>query len=337
LSQKNSSLLLKKIFFRSGLYSIIRNIYPNRNAAILRYHAIVEEEKNFYTAPGIALSPFQFEKHVNYFSQNYSVVSLNEVVDKLIKGENITKNCVVFTFDDGYADNFLAAQILNKYSKAGTFYITTEAVGRESKFWVAEITFLILKTTKDQFKISLNDYKKEFLLSDQDSRWKAIRELIRFIKSNSKTLREKVRKQLSKQIADSSLMNKIENFMLTWDQVKEMREMGMTIGSHTLTHQNLPNADPEDASIEISESKQILSEILGEDVRHFSYPNSGPYEYFNEQIREFVIKAGYDSSSTSINGFVGLKSDRFALRRVRTVPNLEEIIHTLEWDRVFGK
>lgn len=337
MSQNKTSLLLKKIFSRSGIYSIIRRINPNPYIAILRYHAVVNEQENYYTAPGIALSPIQFEKHVNYFSQNYSIVTLNEVVDKLIKGENVQKNSIVFTFDDGYADNFLAAQLLEKYNKTGTFYITAEPIGRESKFWVAELTYLILKTTKEKFNILVNEYEKEFFLSGRDSRWKAIRELIRFIKSNNKVLREEIRKQLSDQIGNSTLTKEIENLMLTWEQVNKMKDMGMTIASHTLTHQNLPNADPKDASIEIYRSKQILADKLEQEIRHFSYPNSGPYEYFNEQIREFVINAGYDSSSTSLNGFVDLKSDRFALPRVRTVPNLEEIVHALEWERVLGR
>ena len=112
--------------------------------------------------------------------------------------------------------------------------------------------------------------------------------------------------------------------------------MGMVIGSHTLTHLNLPNAAPEDAVKEIKESKAVLEQKLGINIRHFSYPNSGPYDYFNERIREYVIEANYDSSCTSMNGFLDTGSDLFALERVRTVPELAEVVHALEWDRVLG-
>jgi hypothetical protein len=50
-----------------------------------------------------------------------------------------------------------------------------------------------------------------------------------------------------------------------------------------------------------------------------------------------VIEAEYDCSCTSNNGFVGHNSDYFALERVRTVPELEEVVHGMEWDRLFSR
>lgn len=337
MNKQKLSLLFKKIFLRMGLYGFIRTFFPNRKAAILRYHSVVDRKDNFYTSPAIALSPAEFEEHVRYFARKYTVLSLDQVVDCLQQKKPFPKNSVAFTFDDGYTDNLEAARILKKYGANGTFFITTEPIGRESKFWLTEVTYLILKTSKTAFSISHEEQQLHFLLGDRSTRWKAIREIVRLIKSNNRTVREETRKQLLEQLGEPQLLKEVENLILTWEQVRQMLDMGMIAGSHTLTHLNLPNADPEDAKREIAVSKKVLEEKLGCSIRHFSYPNSGPYEYFDKRIRRYVVEAQYDSSCTSNNGFVDYSSDYFALERVRTVPELEEVVHGMEWDRLFSR
>lgn len=335
MKTQNLSRALKKLFLRIGVYDFLRRLRPNPDVAILRYHAVVSLENNFYTSPSIALSRSDFETHAKYFSSKYHLVSLDQTVYRLKENEKFPSNCVAFTFDDGYADNFVAAQTLHKYGGNATFYITTDPVERKSRFWIAELTCLLLKTEKQELRINYNGGNLHFSVDDHASRWNAIRGIIKVIKSNDQATREQIRIQLVDQLGKPSLLRMVEDAMLSWEQVDQMKQMGMTIGSHTVTHLNLPNADTHDARIEIRESKEILENRLGCSVRHFSYPNSGPYEYFNDQIKAFVKDAGYESSTTSRQGFVNSGSDSFALERVRTVPDLAEIVHEMEWDRVF--
>ncbi len=324
----------KNIFLKSGIYGFIRRLFPNPKVAILRYHAVIDNKSNHYTSPSIAISPREFEEHVRYFSKNYHVLSLDLVINCIQQENKVPANGIIFTFDDGYADNFLAAQILKKYGASGTFFITTEPIEKGSRLWLTEVIYLILRTTQENLKLETQNYSGNFSLVDISSRWKVIREIIGYIKSNNKAFREEVLGQIIKQLGTKTLLKEMENLMLSWDQVKNMAEMGMIIGSHTLTHLNLPNADPNDAFNEIRESKHVLETQLGNSIRHFSYPNSGPYDYYNEEIRKFVIKSGYDSSCTSKQGFVDSKCDLFALNRIRTVPALEEVIHSIEFERI---
>jgi len=330
------SLFVKRLFLRLGLYDVVRALKPNRNIAVLRYHAVVPSSQNFYTSPPIALSPQAFEQHVKYLSRRYNVISLDQAIDIIQSGKTPPPNSIVFTFDDGYLDNLAAARILKKYGANGAFFIVTEAIGRVSRLWLGEVTYLILKTVKTDLQIKYEDADHHFRLGDLKSRWQAIRTLVRLIKSNNRACRDSVMAQLCQQLGDEKLLKAVENLMLTWEQVMEMRDMGMVVGAHTLSHLNLPNADPDDARKEIAGSKRVLEEKLGQPCRHFSYPNSGPYEYFNERIREYVIDAGFDSSCTSNRGFLRRDSDLFAIDRVRTVPELEEVIHAMEWERIFG-
>lgn len=330
------SLFVKNLFLRLGVYALIRRLKPNRDIAILRYHAVVRPQDNFYTSPPIALPPKAFERQVRYLARRYRVLSLDEAIDIIRSGQTPPPNSIVFTFDDGYRDNLQAAQILHRYGVSGTFYVVTEAIGRESRFWLGEVTYLILKTPKKQLQIRYGEQAYDFALEDTASRWQAIRTLVRLIKSNDRACRDSVMAQLCRQLGEETRLREVEELMLDWSEVMQMRDMGMVIGAHTLSHLNLPNADPADARREISGSKKVLEAKLAQPCRHFSYPNSGPYAYFNERIREYVVAAGFDSACTSNQGFLHPGSDLFAIDRVRTVPELAEVIHGMEWERVFG-
>jgi peptidoglycan/xylan/chitin deacetylase (PgdA/CDA1 family) len=60
--------------------------------------------------------------------------------------------------------------------------------------------------------------------------------------------------------------------LLEANGVREISERGMEVGSHTVTHPRLPNVDPEALVHEVSNSRHVLSEILGAPVKGFCYP-----------------------------------------------------------------
>jgi len=322
--------IVKALLFYMGLFAVLRIFFPSRKVAILCYHAVVDDNDNNYTAKTISISKAAFESHVRYFAAKYNVISLDEAIEALRTGRSFPVNAVVFTFDDGYADNFHAAEILAQYKATGTFYLTAACIDRTDPFWLSEITKALLTTQAAQFSINVNGESFTLQLSSEKEKWYAVRHLVKLVKNNNRETREEIRKQLREQLTDISAEKINDELMLTWNQVKEMAEKGMTIGAHTMTHLNLPNADPADAHYEIAESKALIKKHLKKDVLHFSYPNSGPYKYFTPSIRDMVEKCGFHSSATSMRGFVDKDSDLFALKRVRTVPSLVETIAGLE-------
>ncbi|MEL6824526.1 MAG: polysaccharide deacetylase family protein, partial [Calditrichota bacterium] len=233
MNKQAISLFVKRVFLNCGVYGFFRNVFPNKKVSILRYHAVVPNSENYYTSHAIALSPEEFEKHVRYFSRKYNVVSLDEIIDHFKEKKPLPKNSVAFTFDDGYLDNLLAAKILHKYGAHGTFFIVTEAIGRESLLWLSEVTYLLLKTNKSSLSVNAAGSADTLPLGNTRERWKAIRHLVKLIKSNNRDVRKEVRKQLLDQVATPELLQDVKDLMLTWDQVKEMVDMGMIIGSHT--------------------------------------------------------------------------------------------------------
>ena len=60
--------------------------------------------------------------------------------------------------------------------------------------------------------------------------------------------------------------------LLGVDGVREVSKRGMEVGSHSITHVKLAGLEPELLKEEISGSRQVLSEMLGEEVEGFCYP-----------------------------------------------------------------
>ncbi len=322
--------LIKIILFHLGFFNFLRFLFPNRRVAILRYHAVVDPHRCDYASPGICISPQDFEKHVRYFARHYRILSLDEVIDTIRAGKQPPRNAVVFTFDDGYADNLLAAEILRRYNASGIFYLTVNCIDRVEPFWLFEANHLILQSKNPQLRLQVQGRPIELALNNSAQKNLAIREVVRIIKSNNRAIRESVREQMRQQLATENFPAAADRVMLTWEQIRRMLENGMLIGGHTMTHLNLPNADPDEARDEIFSCRVALEKKLEIPIRHFSVPNSGPYPYYNHRVRQMVAESGYISTVTSAHGFVDTTSDLLELRRIRTVPELWETIATIE-------
>lgn len=83
----------------------------------------------------LSVSPAAFEEQLRYLKeQGYRSISLYQLNRHLQRGDPLPEKPIVFTFDDGYDDNFAYAfPLLVKYGFTGTFFLITEPIdaGRE--------------------------------------------------------------------------------------------------------------------------------------------------------------------------------------------------------------
>lgn len=87
---------------------------------------------------------------------------------------------------------------------------------------------------------------------------------------------------------------------LTWEMLRQMREEGMSIGSHTRSHRSLAACSPAEVREEIAGSKKELEAGLKGPVAAFSYPfGSGVYGDFNERTEKVLTEAGYRLACTT--------------------------------------
>ena len=109
---------------------------------------------------------------------------------------------------------------------------------------------------------------------------------------------------------------------------------GMDIGSHTRTHTDLTQLNPQQAQDQIQGSRQKLEDTLNCEVRHFCYP----YGRFSPEHTEMAAQAGYVTATTTQRGRVHEGADPYLLPRVivaqaTTLPQLAMKIFTAYEDR----
>jgi len=103
---------------------------------------------------------------------------------------------------------------------------------------------------------------------------------------------------------------------LKWKQIFEMRDEGISFGSHTHTHPILTEISLESAEKEICQSKNVLEEKFGDFIKLFAYPLGQP-KIFNTSIIELLKKHGFKLACSTIWGSGNSGTDIFALYRIR--------------------
>ncbi|MCX6790373.1 MAG: polysaccharide deacetylase family protein, partial [Candidatus Kaiserbacteria bacterium] len=92
---------------------------------------------------------------------------------------------------------------------------------------------------------------------------------------------------------------------MTWDNLRALKDAGMTIGAHSRSHPFLNKiTNPDILSNEINGSKKSIEEHLGVTVQQFAYP----FGQYNASTTAEVRKAGFSSARGDYVLKTGLQS-----------------------------
>jgi peptidoglycan/xylan/chitin deacetylase (PgdA/CDA1 family) len=96
-------------------------------------------------------------------------------------------------------------------------------------------------------------------------------------------------------------------------QIKEWIDEGMSIGSHSFSHQNLTKIKNNELKTEIDGSKKYLEDKFQLHINNFCYP----YGKYNQIVINEVKKSKYKKAFTTNRGlYNSTKSNNFELNRV---------------------
>ena len=105
---------------------------------------------------------------------------------------------------------------------------------------------------------------------------------------------------------------------LSLDEMKEMKENGISLQGHTITHPALGNIDPAQQNTELAESKTYLDSNLNQDTISFAYP-SGSY---TEETIAIAEQNNYKMALTTNEGLASAADGLLSLNRVRVLPTM---------------
>jgi peptidoglycan/xylan/chitin deacetylase (PgdA/CDA1 family) len=104
------------------------------------------------------------------------------------------------------------------------------------------------------------------------------------------------------------------NSLTTFELKKIHSDYNHTIGAHTVFHYNLNKLPFIAACKEILQNKRDLELIIGQEVKHFSYP-FGMRKYFNSDLRKYCKQVGFDTVSNAIPGRLYKRHDCYNINR----------------------
>jgi peptidoglycan/xylan/chitin deacetylase (PgdA/CDA1 family) len=293
---------------------------------VLLYHGVMERKKDCLLERNFRLLD-DFQDHLR-FLRRYQVLSLAELVDELRNPKQRTRPAAVITFDDGYVNNLLAAEVLAKFRLPWSLFIPTGAVGREKFIWTAELTLLLLRGRSSRLEI-LN---KAWSLKERPERESAFLAIRYALKRMPSTSRQDAMNSIRDQFPEGETLRLLHEFpslqMLSWEEIDHLRNSGVEIGSHGVNHEIHHGAQPEPVRrFELTESKAVLENRLASPCRFFAYPNGD----FGLTSGDEVRASGYDLAVTTEPGIVRAGTNPYLLPRAEPDGSLRAFASQFFW------
>ena len=218
------------------------------------YHKIMPRPKDRALYPNMACTVFadEFEKQLAYLKGKYCILSAEDFISCIHNGLTFPEKSVFLTFDDGQSDFYEhALPILKKLRIPAIVFLPTDFIGKDIVFWWDELEHYILNMKKDFQEIS-------GVLVKKGKERCAFDKLARILMSCSFEEKRGKLNAIKEKLCASNYLGK--RSAMTWNEVKEAAESGISFGAHTKGHVLLSSVSDEQAKKEISEPKLIIEQ-----------------------------------------------------------------------------
>lgn len=319
---------------RSKSSRFLGGLRPSSSPAriILMYHRVAEPECDPWS---LCVSPNHFNEHLAILRQSTCTTTLRQLVSSFERPKLKRHPIVVLTFDDGYADNLLAARpLLERYDVPATVFLTAGALESEREFWWDELERIFLQTESlpKRLEIKIGGVPHRWELGDSaiygtDQRhahrsWKAgsdpptvRQELYYSIWSLLRPLRHLEQQGVLNQLllwANLDSIGRSSYRSLTRSEVIQLGSSDLIeIGAHTMTHPELSSHSVPVQENEIRQSKIELEKLVGRNVSQFAYPFG---DYSGATVTS-VKAAGFDLACSTNERRIARKIEPYALPR----------------------
>jgi peptidoglycan/xylan/chitin deacetylase (PgdA/CDA1 family) len=256
---------------------IILNISGEDNQLLVFYfHGLFEspeQRKLNYIDPQKNMTVSQLDDFIDYFlNHNYKFIQPSD----LVNGLQMNRRFAMITFDDGYYNNILSLNLLEKYGIPAVFFITTKNIIENKSFWW-DIIY------KYRSKEGANSIK--------------IRNEQEFVKHYKY---DKIDSYIIKNFGPDSFKpwSDIDRPM-TENEVRFLSKSPFAIvGNHTNNHAILVNYDRKEIKEEFVVSNQILARLTGKVPDSVAFPNGD----FNNLSLEVVKEMGFQVAFHAMPG-----------------------------------
>lgn len=206
---------------------------------------------------------------------------------------------VLITFDDGYRDNHaVALPLLRRHGLIATFFVVPDFVDHPRLPWWDELAWIVSGARTQE--VRLPEYGLPLLVMDPATAPTALADVYKRLSSGAgEELVDRVARAAGSGRAPSSAGR---DLFMSWDHLRELRDAGMVIGGHTLTHPVLAREPRERQAQEIEGCAARLKAELGIAMTYFSYPVGLPGTWSGD-TRRLLGDAGVKLAFTYSGGY----------------------------------
>lgn len=267
------------------------------------YHLINEPTTEF---PSIkALHPEEFRGQLDYLVKHHQPLQFDDLVACIKERRKIPANSFSLTFDHGTKDHMeIVLPELERRGLQGMFYIMTQVLQDRRIPWIEKQRYMeahypryrdflehfvqtclgLVPEHKAEIEPSAANFSKAGSYLSQFGFYSVEERFFRKVRDevvDRPVFVEVVGKMFADAFADESGF--LESHFLSVDDLKELKNKGMVIGSHGHGHLFFDQSPAEICQSDISRSFDFLDSQVGPSVRSMTYPN-GRYAPHLEQI-----------------------------------------------------
>jgi peptidoglycan/xylan/chitin deacetylase (PgdA/CDA1 family) len=286
-----------------------------RAPLVLGYHGIVEDRGAHprIAIPALFTSREMFETHLDWVGRRYRFVTLDELGEKIARGDGNGDPIAAVTFDDGYANVYHHAfPVLRRRGIPAAIFVVSDLVGggrphlhdylylllaRAFATWTSparEIACLLEGLGPVPVAPVPAAGRAGAPRGDGTGLLDPFRTMALLLRDLPQSSILRVVAALESEVpADPGELHEL--LPATWEMLARMQEAGVTIGSHTRSHRLLTNESRAAVFEEVAGSKRTIEDVLEIEVRHFAYPGGR----FDALAVEAVRAAGYRTAFTA--------------------------------------
>lgn len=261
---------------------------------VLNYHRIGEAFDTPYDPGNFSCTCEDFDWQLQYSKSHYDILTLPEAL-RVVSGHTIlARPSMLFTFDDGYIDNYQNAfPLLKRHGVPASFFLPTAFIGSSILPWWDEIAFILKNSPKQEITLTYPQ-QASFNLSAATLRH-TISAILELYKRPS--MRDAERFLVEMEAACGCLRPQSpqplqERSFINWDEAREMQASGMSFGSHTHSHRILGKLPLDQQIEELRLSRQIIERELGTTIDTLAYP-VGHRGSFSPETITAATQTGY--------------------------------------------
>ena len=293
-----------------GLFRLVRAVRPG-SVSVLCYHGFVDDERRAQGRYAYlyrnSLSVRRLEAHLALLRRTQAILSPDDFLG-ILEGDAAPARGVLVTIDDGCRSAFdlalpvLHAQGVHAILMAPTAGVTQASAGLPWFQWHERLAALLLTdpTCDGRTWCKLREYLPDLSRQPRTYTMSLLAELEQAAWSLSVQARLQLLEELHSLIgrdpdpAELRYQDGVGTVLdlMTWNQLGAARDMGMEVGSHTVSHAKLSGLSELELQYEVEESGREIRARLGAPCRFFSKPFDQVTERHPEHER-VLANAGY--------------------------------------------